>query len=251
MNYNIIEPNKTSPLNKQNCYLKSSPYDVTIDNPYPTDFSQSQYPKTFVPHGVDREYSPYNTIDSVTFNNNKLNLCPLPEQDVERMGKGQFLFLNDHPKNYFAKGKALVDSHEENYLALKQVFFSPENIEIIQKMLIMLVYKKTNKEIVIAMQSRERLTIVMAWIFDNYSKNLPYKIKEQIEELNRITINEILPDLLSNIDQYIGYIRDINNPIRSFDRPLNVSSKGTKTLPSTMRRISEDKLNDRIFLPKI
>jgi hypothetical protein len=161
-----------------------------------------------------------------------------------------FYFLHSHPKNYFKKAQTLIDSKDENIHALRHVFYSNENIDIIQKMLIMVVYNKTNKEIVIAKQKRENLIAVMDWVFTHHARNLPYNIKQQVDELNKITINEILPDLLSNIDQYLGYIRDINNPIKPIDRPLNVSSKGTKSLPSVMRKISEDKLNDRIFLPK-
>jgi hypothetical protein len=216
-NYNIINhpENKLSPLNKQNCYASINELDVPGFNIKPKDF------------------------------------CPLEEQDIDRMQKGSFLFLHDHPKNYFNKGQALIESREENIHALRHVFYSNENIDIIQKMLIMIVYKRTNKEIVIARQKRERLITVMDWVFLNHSRNLPYNIKQQVDELNKITINEILPDLLSNIDQYLGYIRDINDPIRPIDRPINVSSKGSRTLPSVMRRISEDKLNDRLFLPKI
>ena len=54
-------------------------------------------------------------------------------------------------------------------------------------------------------------------------------IDYQIKKLNIKVINYILPDLLTNIKQEYYYVKEINEPIKPIDRPVNVSIKGSKT----------------------
>ena len=72
----------------------------------------------------------------------------------------------------------------------------------------------------------------MRAIFLQNAKNLPTNITEQIEELNLLTVNEILPKVLSNIKQYIGYLENKASIPEPLARSVNVNSAGTKTLRS-------------------
>jgi len=58
------------------------------------------------------------------------------------------------------------------------------------------------------------------------------KIKHQVKLLNNKVIETIIPGMLSEVEQYYGYLREINNPIKPIDLPINASSGGRKTLPS-------------------
>jgi hypothetical protein len=79
-----------------------------------------------------------------------------------------------------------------------------------------------------------------------FSKNLPYEIKEQVSELNCRVISEILPIVISNADQKLGYIRD--STTQPVGPPLPVNTKNLeRTLPSisnllTMRETNIAKL---------
>ena len=63
-------------------------------------------------------------------------------------------------------------------------------------------------------------------------KYLPVKIKEQVDELDDLVIKEAGPGTVSEVLAHVGYLNLINNPITPIDRPVNLSSAGTRTLPS-------------------
>jgi hypothetical protein len=146
------------------------------------------------------------------------------------------------PVGYFAeneKGKALRKQLIVNSIkvsdcdlgALEKVFFSKENIDLINKQLILEIYKRSNKTFLICAQKEEKLIIVMRYVYLEYARHLPYNIKEQIKELNCIVVGEILPTVLSNADSQIGYMRDITT--QPIGPPLPINTKNLeRTLPS-------------------
>ena len=119
---------------------------------------------------------------------------------------------------------------------LENIFFSDENINLINKLLILSVYKKSNNQFLISQQSQESLLIVMRYIFIEYSRNLPYDIINQIKELNNIVICEILPNIITNITQRIDYLKEIECPKRQLlDLPINVNkTKNRKSIASIL-----------------
>lgn len=159
----------------------------------------------------------------------------------ENRGTPKFDF-QQFPLGYFAdneKGKALRkqlvvrqnNTNPDLINELQTVFFSKENVDLINKQLILAVYRKSNKSFHICPQKEEDLLIIMRYVFIEYAKHLPYEIKEQITELNCKVISEILPTIMSNADQKIGYIRDIST--QPIGPPLPVNTKNLeRTLPS-------------------
>ena len=116
---------------------------------------------------------------------------------------------------------------------LTNVFFSLENKDYLQQKIREEVLRKKNFGI--GPQSDKRLSVVMESIFHEHARHLPYDIKGQIAELDHYVLDNVVPDVISNVEQKIGYIRDINKPIDPIELPKNVSVKGTKTLPSVDR----------------
>ena len=115
---------------------------------------------------------------------------------------------------------------------LSKVYFSEDNIDLIQDELKQAVYNKTDNKYVIDRQSDTELIIVMRSIFLQNSNNLPYDIKNQIIQLNKLVLDYCIPNVVSGILSYNGYLKDIANPIMPMENPQNVSSAGTKTLKS-------------------
>ena len=73
----------------------------------------------------------------------------------------------------------------------------------------------------------------MRSIFLQYSRNNVTKIKEQIQRLNEIVVEEVTPKILINIQQYLIYLRDRSKPYNGkgpIERPINVSNAGLKSL---------------------
>ena len=54
-------------------------------------------------------------------------------------------------------------------------------------------------------------------------------IEFQVKKLNIKVINYLYPDLMTNIKQEYYYVKEINEPLKPIDRPINVSIKGSKT----------------------
>lgn len=122
--------------------------------------------------------------------------------------------------------KNTIRLNGDNITELSTYFFSDENIDLINKQLLLKVYKKSNKKYKIPFQSKTNMLIVMRYVWIQYSKNLDFNIKEQIKELNCIVVGEIYPVVLTNIDQNIKYLEmvEINETSKFNVNTLPISS---------------------------
>ena len=127
--------------------------------------------------------------------------------------------------------KNMFKQPECNISQLMDVFFSKENIELINKQLVMTVYKKSNKKYRIPFQKKEDLIVVMRYVYDKDARHLPFKIKEQVRALNCSVVKEILPNIMTQVEQNITYLENLDKPINPIAPPMNVN-KINKTLPS-------------------
>ena len=134
-------------------------------------------------------------------------------------------------KNLTKQSEYYIERDELSYL--EKTFFSDENMELINKQLILTVWKKTNRQYRIGFQDKNKLTIVMQYVFLEYSKHLPFDIVGQIKELNCIVIGCILPDVITNLEQKMGYLQEIEIRPPLLDLPINSSSN------KTLRSISD------------
>ena len=124
---------------------------------------------------------------------------------------------------------------------LSQMFFSSKNMQNIQNILRFLVHKHAN--VVIDNQSPEELLIIMRSVYLEYSShpevidaNSPSaqvqkafpKYTNEVARLNEIVVNQIVPKILSQLQQYLDYIRDATEQPYIMDRPTNDSVAGKK-----------------------
>uniref|UniRef100_A0A6C0E719 Minor capsid protein P8 central region domain-containing protein n=1 Tax=viral metagenome TaxID=1070528 RepID=A0A6C0E719_9ZZZZ len=111
---------------------------------------------------------------------------------------------------------------------VSNLFFSKENVDLIQQEIIKNVYQQMGE--VISRQSDLNLQIIMKSYYLQYAKNLPCQIREQVNELNQMVIKECVKIIIPNIQQTIGYRRDLTKMPVTLDRPINMSQSGTKML---------------------
>jgi len=124
---------------------------------------------------------------------------------------------------------------------LTDLFFSKRNIENIQTVIRYLVFKYTNE--VIDKQSSNELLVVMRSVYLEYSSHpaiikpemsdkqkqeLYIKYKNEVERLNQIVFNTIVPKLVSQLQQYLDYLRDVSQQPQQMERSKNDSMKGQK-----------------------
>lgn len=113
------------------------------------------------------------------------------------------------------------------------LFYSPDNIKRIQKMIKEEVTKRTfGKFKLMADQREEDVLVVMRGVYLGNTKFLPNQIVRQVKLLNKLVIDFVVPDIITNIKQAYSYIEDINKPLEPIMRPLNVNNAGRKLLPS-------------------
>lgn len=152
------------------------------------------------------------------------------EEDIR---KNWFVFLQNH-QYYDQLSKQLeeqqnkVDHNEWLY----NTFFSEANMEKIQQGLKGKVYEKSNKRYMIGNQRKEHLIQIMKGIYKDYCQNLPYNLKEQIEELNKKVVEFSYPYAINQIETYIEYQIFSNQSIQPLDLPKNTSITGQRTLPA-------------------
>jgi hypothetical protein len=145
-----------------------------------------------------------------------------------------FLLLSAHRNKYFEEFSKKLDKNNKDYqgFILEDLFFSESNIEIVQKQLVLSIFKTSNRKFLIPFQNYKSILTVMKFIFNDQAKHLPYNITEQISELNSKVVKELTNNIINSINSKLKYLDDINSPPPVNDLPINVNSAGNKTLPS-------------------
>lgn len=115
---------------------------------------------------------------------------------------------------------------------LSDAFFSKANMQCLQDGLRYRVFTASGGKYQIGEQDNTNLQIIMRAIYLLHGKFLDNRIREQITELNRHVIEYILPNLLSEVKQWIHFSDQIQQLPSLIDLPKNLSSKGTRTLAS-------------------
>ena len=151
---------------------------------------------------------------------------------VENFKEMPFLLLNEHPerRRYVDQFNQVFRGFDRNSSKVGEIFFCAENIDLIQKQIILTVWKI--KRVRIPYQSIERLIIVMRYVYNVNAKNLPCNIKDQIRELNTIVTNTVVTDIISNIELQEGYLEKIYGEFKPVDLPIHVTNR--QPLPSIM-----------------
>jgi hypothetical protein len=112
--------------------------------------------------------------------------------------------------------------------ALNQLFFSKYNMDIIQNKIRYKVYLVSNGNYIIDRQSDTELEIVMRSIYLQHSQNLNCRLREQVDRLNQIVIDWCVPRIMSELEEYNRYLKDIEILPTPIELPANVSQAGTR-----------------------
>ena len=115
------------------------------------------------------------------------------------------------------------------YNTLQEIFFSSQNMSLLQNLIIKNVYEQSNKKHMIGPQDETSLKIIMRSYYLQYSKNLNTHIKEQVKTLNDFVLDFSVREVLSNISMYISYKEKVSSLPVPLSPPVYVNSAGTKT----------------------
>lgn len=138
-------------------------------------------------------------------------------------------------KDYYCNGNAglVGKTNRIQPSALMKEFFGDRNVKRLQKKIKREIYERSDGKFKMEVdQDKQEVLVIMEQIFADHSRNLPCGIKRQTKRLNEIFIESVIPDMMTAIKQYYGYIKDISTPIEPIARPMNVNNAGRQTLPS-------------------
>ena len=171
--------------------------------------------------------------DNIVPNVSQNNIDKIKNMDYKNNNSESFYQMYQQPKqeNYDRARYATKSLFEKNEIT--KLFFTDENIKRIQKKIKEEIYIKTKGQYTLDEdQDDSDLTIAMRAIYLDKCKNLPGQTVRQVKLLNQQTVDYVVPDMITNIKQYFGYIKDINQPLVPMMRPMNVNNAGRRLLPS-------------------
>lgn len=134
-------------------------------------------------------------------------------------------------------------------------FFSRRNLRRIQDNLRYLVKKRTGYSI--DDQDENVIKVTQQTMFYQYGLHprLPRDprraqkvIMDAVKRLNLYVLQDILPQTISGVEQYLGYLRDASQNPMPHERPKNMSIEGTRSLRAPSDIIFANPREDQAYL---
>jgi len=153
--------------------------------------------------------------------NGRINILGTP------ISRTQFpLFIESKKGNATYKHEALKSILSES--KIHNLFFSKTNIDHLQNTIKKEIWLQSNKKHIISRQSDTELKIIMRSIFLQNGQHNCINIIKQIKILNQIIIDYCVHNILSNIEQYLGYKKHISFLPTPLPTPKNMSIVGLR-----------------------
>lgn len=136
------------------------------------------------------------------------------------------LFQEEDTSKDSYRNEAMRHMFEPN--PVNDLFFSDVNISTLQDAIRYLVYKRSGH--VVGKQSDTELKVIMRSVYLQYSKNMRFKVVEQVRDLNKIVLDYCVPNIVANVKQHIGYYNNSTKLPIPMEHSKSSSSAGLKTL---------------------
>ena len=162
----------------------------------------------------------YNSKDSLILNkdyhNGRVDIITPPSHDIMFKMKEQI----SHENKSTHYNEAIKGEVEDNILA--KVFFSKENIDILQDGLRAGVYKMSNNEFQIPPQNVNNLKIIMRNVYFQHSNHDLNNVKGEVDRLDQIILNSIIPEVYNSAVSYNKYRIDQSSLVSPLERPKQI-----------------------------
>lgn len=143
----------------------------------------------------------------------------------------QSMFDDSHRGRYMDDTFAFEALRGEIYhTPVSDLFFSGKNIEALQQGIRYSVYTSSGKRHTIGRQSDIDLILVMKGIFLEHAQHAPINTLSQVKSLNARVLDYVVPRVLTEIDTYLKYRRDVSTLPVPLERAPLMTKKGTRVL---------------------
>jgi hypothetical protein len=141
-------------------------------------------------------------IIDMTNHNGRINILEPPSPNAALMMQER-LAVNNKSTEY---REALIGTWEDSVLST--LYFSAENIQILQNGLRAGVYAMSGNQFIIAPQNQDTLKIIMRSVYLQHAEHKPDGITEQILCLNKIVLDYCIPSVFNEAVGYQKYRLD-------------------------------------------
>ena len=157
--------------------------------------------------------------------NGRMNLMDTPDKNIRFQ-----MYEKIHTKNKSTGYRNAVEGILEDNL-LSNVYFSSGNVQILQNGLRAGVYEMSgNKKIIIPPQNIDHLKIIMRSMYLQYAEHREdISITKQVEELNRLVLDYVIPTVYNETMGYLKYLEDQSTLVQPLEMPKLVD-RDYKTL---------------------
>ena len=107
---------------------------------------------------------------------------------------------------------------------LSNLFFSRENIKIIQNGIRAGVYKRSKGNYIIGEQDCDSLKIIMRSVFLQNSSNQPTHVTQQVQALNQLVLDYCIQQVYSEAKGYVKYISDVSTLAVPIAHPVTTNN---------------------------
>lgn len=107
-----------------------------------------------------------------------------------------------------------------------ELFFSERNRDVLQAEIVRLVNEITQRTI--TKQSEDELLLVMRSVYLQYSNNVEVRVPEEVRGLNTLVLDYCVPTIVTNLTQYVQYLREVGRNPAPFPHAENVSTTGMR-----------------------
>lgn len=181
--------------------------DTTVENHYNMTSTSAQYPAPQHSGRVPMINDPTLTANSFRSNGLYESQQPIFSYDMRRDLVGNI--------------------HQEN--ALNKIFFTSENLELLQKQIQGQVRAMSGGKYNIDRQNDDDLKIIMRSYYLMFSKNNPKNTEAELQELNSRVVGYAAGKIYSEVDFHMFYLKDIEDFAPPIANPMNPHVFGTRT----------------------
>ena len=183
----------------------------------------------------------------------KRTLLSVREERDQKLSEKDFKNIVSRGSFHFTEDDNTISKNNTKYMfkniygdtPLTFLYFSDKNVDNVQKLLRLRVFKET--EYVIDDQSKNELLTVMRSVFLEHSSHPPLihqdmkkdqldilltKYTNEVDRLNRLVVELVVPKLIGQLKQYFGYLKDSSSQPIPLSQPVNESTAGKKAYKS-------------------
>jgi len=138
------------------------------------------------------------------------------------------MYVDDKKPVFFDDAREDLVGRQHSKTPLNVVFFSQSNIELIHSEIQNQVFLMSGGKYRIDKQGDDEVRIIMRSYYLMFARNDPYKVAQELDELNKRVIGYAAAKVYSEVDFHDFYMKDLEEFAPAIANPVNVKHYGSE-----------------------